>query len=551
MVQKNTFLLKAATIVFTFIYGISGYVLSQENAAGNISGSFQSDVQYLFPDSIIGAAAVDEHVLSNSFLQLTYQRNQFSAGVRYEAYLNPLLGFDQRYKGQGIPYRFASYNSDKLDITVGNFYDQFGNGTIFRAYQEWALGIDNSIDGIRARFSPIPGFYVKGFIGKQRKFWERANSLVRGADTELNLNQAIAALSESKLGITLGASVVNKYQQDDDIVLQLPENVSAFSGRARINYGNFAMDAEYAYKINDPFQLNRYVYNPGNALYFNATYSQKGLGINVSAKRIDNMDFRSERTVTLQELSLSFLPAISKLHTYRLPTLYPYATQLNGEVGFQASILYTIPKGTALGGKYGTQLSVNYSRISGLDTIFTEPKFRYTSSFLGDLNKLYFEDINVEINKKFTKNLRMIFTYIHLKYNQDVIAFGTTNGGHGIVDTHVGVVEAQYRIARKVSIRGELQHMYTKQDMGSWVMALAELSISPHWYITVFDEYNYSNPDPDLQVHYYNFSAAYAFEAHRISLGYSRQRRGLLCVGGICREVPASNGFGLSISSSF
>ncbi|MDX2250460.1 MAG: DUF6029 family protein [Bacteroidia bacterium] len=524
---------------------------AQEVSSGDISGSFQSDVQYLFPDSIIGASAVDEHVLSNSFLQLTYQKNQFSAGIRYEAYLNPLLGFDQRFKGQGIPYRFASYNSDKLDITVGNFYDQFGNGIIFRAYQEWALGIDNSIDGIRTKFSPVPGFYVKGFIGKQRKFWEKTSSLIRGADTELNLNQAFPALKELKTGITLGASVVNKFQEDDDPILLLPENVSAFSARARLYHGNFAMDAEYAYKINDPFQLNRYVYNPGNALYVNASYSQKGLGINVSAKRIDNMDFRSERTVSLQELSLSFLPAISRLHTYRLPTLYPYATQLNGEVGIQASILYTIPKETPLGGKYGTQISLNYSRISGLDTVFTEPKFRYESSFLGDLKNLYFEDINVEINKKWTKNLRTLFTYIHLKYNKNVIELGTANGGQKLVDTHIGVVEAQYRLARKISLRGELQHMYTRQDMGSWVMALAELSISPHWYITVFDEYNYGNPDPDLRVHYYNFSAAYAFDAHRISIGYSRQRRGLLCVGGICREVPASNGFGLAISSSF
>ncbi|MEZ4772992.1 MAG: DUF6029 family protein [Bacteroidia bacterium] len=550
MVDTFTTFIKAILFAVSVVF-FPTFLLAQEGNAGSISGSFQSDVQYLFPDSIIGASAVDEHVLSNSFLQLTYQKNQFSAGVRYEAYLNPLLGFDQRYKGQGLPYRFASYNSDKLDITVGNFYDQFGNGIIFRAYQEWALGIDNSIDGIRAKFSPIPGFYVKGFIGKQRKFWERTSSLIRGADTELNLNQATAFLRESKLGITIGASVVNKFQEDDDLILKLPENVSAFSARTRLNYGNFAMDAEYAYKINDPFQLNRYVYNPGNALYVNATYSQKGLGINVSAKRIDNMDFRSERTVSLQELSLSFLPAISKLHTYRLPTLYPYATQLNGEVGIQASILYTIQKGTKLGGKYGTQLTVNYSRISGLDTVFTEPKFRYESSFMGDLHNLYFEDINFEFNKRWTKNLRTILTYIHLKYNQNVITLGTNNGGHELVDTHIGVIEAQYKIARKVSVRGELQHMYTKQDMGSWAMVLGELSISPNWYITVFDEYNYGNPDPDLRVHYYNFSFAYAFEANRISLGYSRQRRGLLCVGGICREVPASNGFGLALSSSF
>ncbi|MEM7373291.1 MAG: DUF6029 family protein [Bacteroidota bacterium] len=524
---------------------------AQDLQLGNISGSFQSDVQYLFPDSIIGADEIDEKVLSNSYLQLTYQKGNFSAGVRYEAYLNPLLGFDQRYKGQGIAYRFADYSSEKLDLTVGNFYEQFGNGIIFRAYQEWTLGIDNSIDGIRVRMRPKKGIVLKGLIGKQRKFWEKSSSILRGGDAEIYLNDAFGGMKESKTRITLGGSIMSKYEEDQDTRLQLPENVSTFSGRARVSRGGFNLDTEYAYKINDPFQLNKYVYNPGSALYVNAVYSQKGFGATASFKRIDNMDFRSERTVTLQELSLSFLPALSRLHTYRLPTLYPYATQLNGEVGIQGTLIYTIPRKTKLGGKYGTQIYLNYSRIHGLDTVFTEPDFRYESSFFGDPANLYFQDMNIEINRKWNRKLRTILTYIYLRYNKDIVELGSPTAGYGIVDAHATVFEAQYKLKRKVALRGEIQHMYTKQDLGSWVMGLLELSVSPHWYITVFDEYNYGNADPDRRVHYYNFSVAYAFEAHRFALTYSRQRRGLLCVGGICREVPASNGFGLSITSTF
>ena len=549
MIRKFTLLFRC--MILTTLLGITTNIRGQNQSQGYINGSFQTDVQYLFQDSVIGADAVDEKVLSNSFLQLTYQRGNFSAGVRYEAYLNPILGFDPRYEGQGIAYRFASYNSEKLDVTVGNFYDQFGNGIIFRSYQEWTLGIDNSVDGVRVKFSPRPGISIKGLVGKQRKFFERGAGLLRGADAEVTLNDVIAGMKESKTRVTLGGSVMNKFEKDDNTTYVLPENVSAFSGRLRVGSGKFNLDAEYAYKINDPFQLNNFVYNTGNAFYLNATYSQKGLGITVSGKRIDNMDFRSERTVSIQELSLSFLPAISKLHTYRLPTLYPYATQLNGEVGFQASVIYTIPKKTPLGGKYGTQIYLNYSRISGLDTVFVQPKYRYESSFFGDLDFLYFQDMNIEINRKWNKNFRTILTYIYLKYNKDIVELGTPNAGYGIIDAHIGVLEAQYKLKRKVSIRGEVQHMYTQEDLGNWIMGLVELSISPNWYFTAFDEYNYGNPDPKRRVHYYNLSAAYAFGSNRISLTYSRQRQGLLCVGGICREVPASNGFGLSVSSSF
>ena len=532
---------------------------AQQLSTQNIHGSFQTDAQYLFPDSIIGAAAVDEKVLSNTFLQLTYQQGNFRAGLRYEAYLNPLLGFDERYEGQGIANRFAEYNSERLDITVGNFYDQFGSGIVFRAYQEWALGIDNSVDGLRVGFRPVKGLQVKGIIGTQRKFFERSNSLLRGGDVEIALNELLPALRESKTRLFLGGSVMNRYEADEDVRLDLPENVSAFSGRTRLIRGGLVLDAEYAYKVNDPFPLNDNVYNPGSALFINANYSRKGFGLILAAKRIDNMDFRAERNVTLQELTLSFLPPISKLHTYRLPTLYPYATQFNGEVGFQASLLYNIPRKTRLGGPYGTLISFNFSRIHALDTTFVEWgylngerfNFRYETPYLGDFNNVYFQDVNIEINRKWTKNLRTILTHIYLRYNKDIIEFGTPTAGYGIVDVHATIFETQYKINRKLAFRTEVQHMYTQQDLGSWAMLLAELSISPNWYFTLFDEFNYGNPDPTRRVHYYNASVAYAFEAHRISFSYSRQRRGLLCVGGICREVPASNGFGLAINSSF
>jgi len=68
-------------------------------------------------------------------------REDFSAGLRYENYLNPLLGFDQRYKGNGIPYRFLTYKKDELEVTVGNYYEQFGSGIIFRTYESGDLAM--------------------------------------------------------------------------------------------------------------------------------------------------------------------------------------------------------------------------------------------------------------------------------------------------------------------------------------------------------------------------------------------------------------------------
>ena len=82
-------------------------------------------------------------------------------------------------------------------------------------------------------------------------------------------------------------------------------------------------------------------------------------------------------------------------------------------------------------------------------------------------------------------------------------------------------------------------------------MFLIEYTIAPSWYFTVFDEYNYGNDAPERRIHYLNGSFAFIHEATRVQLGYGRQRGGLVCVGGVCRPVPASNGFFLSISSTF
>jgi hypothetical protein len=82
-------------------------------------------------------------------------------------------------------------------------------------------------------------------------------------------------------------------------------------------------------------------------------------------------------------------------------------------------------------------------------------------------------------------------------------------------------------------------------------MGLVEYSISPRWLFTVFDEWNYGNKKAAQRFNYYTFSSTYVKGGSRITLAYARQRAGLLCVGGVCRFVPASNGVTLTITSRF
>jgi hypothetical protein len=538
----------------------SDKLIAQSNLPFEVHGNFQLDAQYYRPDSLINAPEVPESILSNGFGNLIISRDRFSAGIRYESYLNPLLGFDSRYKGSGITYRYASYTVEDLEITLGNFYDQFGSGLIFRSYEERSLGIDNAMDGLRVKYNPHPGIYLKGLIGEQRFFFDKGPGIVRGFDSEFALSEAINGWSENKTRITLGASAVSKYQKAEDPIYKIPSNVLAVAGRTTISRGGLSFYGEYAYKANDPSLENATlafpsgIYKDGYGAYMNATYTKKGLGISVSAKHIDNMSFRSDRGASGNVLSINYLPSLTKQQTYRLATLYPYASQSKGETAFQTEIFYNFKKGSVLGGTNGTYIAINYSKSANLDTVGTNDGMGYSTNVLKSWSNLftefsgsrYFEEASLEIQKKVNKDLKLILNYIYTVYDQNL-----TGEGKDTVTAHTAIAEIQYKINKSYSIRGELQHLYTQSDRGNWVLGLAELTISPNWFFAFFDEYNYGNDDPNKRIHYWNGSMGYTKGANRISLAYGKQRQGLLCVGGVCRNVPASNGLSISITSSF
>jgi hypothetical protein len=515
---------------------------------GNISGNFQMDFQYYRYDSLIGTPRVPDKTRMNGFLNLNYTRGNFRMGTRYESYLNPILGFDPRFVGNGIMYRYAGYTQGDLDITVGHFYEQFGTGLTLRSYEERNLGFDNALDGVRLKYKPLPGVYLKGLVGKMRSFFTYGSGIIRGGDGEILLNEAIPGWKEGKVRWSLGGSFVSRYQTDEDPVYKLPQNVATGAGRTLIALGGFSLQAEYAYKINDPSATNNLIYRPGEAAFANLAYSRKGFGFSFSAKRIVNMDFRADRTAFGNNLNVNFLPALTKQHTYRLITLYPYATQPNGEVGFQGELTYTFPKKSALGGKYGTTVVFNYGLIHSLDSTLRTDELGYDTRFASIGEKLYFKDFNVELTKKWSPKFKTILTYIHLDYNKDVIEGRT---GFGLIKTQTAIVDVSYKISARKNIRAEIQHMGVKGDLGSWAMGLLEYTIAPKWFVAIWDEFNYGNPDPVKQLHYFGGNVGLIKNGNRITAGYGRQRAGIFCVGGVCRFVPASNGFNLSVTSTF
>lgn len=126
--------------------------------------------------------------------------------------------------------------------------------------------------------------------------------------------------------------------------MNLPYNVGSYALRANISHGNLSFYTEYAEKANDPNATNSYIFKRTSVVFLTVLCSQ-WIWCLLSAKWIDNMSYKSRLTETGSPpmLDINYLPAISKEHPYSLASLYPYATQANGEFGFQGQIDYRIP----------------------------------------------------------------------------------------------------------------------------------------------------------------------------------------------------------------
>jgi hypothetical protein len=554
------------------ILSLAGF--GQSNTA-NITGNVESIFQYLNEDTLIGADQPPSKGLINSYMNVFYTQGNFKAGLRFESYLPRIQGYPARFDGTGLGMRYVGYANDFIDITLGSFYEQFGSGLALRAYEDRALGYDNLLDGARLIVRPYKGVVFKGVYGYQRLSFQQgrivhADGIVRGFDGEMHLNETFKKLSEKKLDVVLGGSFVSKYQVDNNEDFIIPENVGAYGGRAKLRYGKIAFDAEYVIKEQDPSNDNAYIYNYGHAALFNFSYTKKGLGIQFSGKSVDNMSFRSDRTKDLQDVFINFLPAMNKTHTYNLvATLYPYATQPMGEIAYQTEVLYTIPKGTKLGGKYGTAINGNISaafrpnqRMDGID-LSDSSRVIYKTTPFDNSDSLYWLDVNFNITKKINKQFSFIASYFHIQLNNDVAKI--SNDAKGIIKSHIAVLELAYKINSKHSVRAELQGMFLEKDKngdimdkGDWATILVEYNISPSWFFSFMLQNNYGNPtdfdsssDRFKSINYPIMTCGYIRESTRFMVSYGRQRAGLFCVGGVCRFVPANNGLTLSFTHSF
>ena len=537
--------------------------------AGNdvaVHGAVQADIVFPEEDKTINTGSYDHKILFNTYADVNLASKFVDAGLRAEFMKWPLPGYEPDFAGWGLSNFYVKGKYKGFELTGGDFYEQFGSGFILRTYEERALGIDNSIRGARVNVNAIEGVRLTALGGFQRRYWDWSKrSQVYGANAEVFMEQWMPALSSRNISWMIGGAYVLKHERDEDIMLpgvdyrlNLPKCVNAFDVRSSFNRGPWSLLAEYAWKGQDPSFDNDYTYRHGSAIMLSGSFSKKGLSALLQVKRSENMAFRSRRSMSGISAFINNMPAFTYQHTYALPALYPYASQYGpGEWAFQGSFSYNFKRGTALGGRYGTRMTLNASYISSL-VHKGDPKAvvdgkpvntvmgtqGYSSPFFKMGTSNYF-DVNLQVEKRFSSPLTITFMYMNQFFNNKVLKIVEKDEKY--IHSNILVVDAKYKFNRKYTLRGELQYLFTNEDQKDWAYGLLELSFNPWLMASVSDMWNCG----ETGTHYYMFGLTGTYRSNRLMVSYGRTRQGFNCSGGVCREVPAMHGFQIAYTYNF
>ena len=548
-------LMKKITLFIFILFSLFSF--SQENSS--LSYGFESNSQYYLDDAKTGDFLESNRFRSNSFFKIDYSYKNFYAGLQLESYQpKALLNYSPNLDKTNLGLYYIGYKTKKIEFTLGHFYEQFGSGLILRSWEDRQLGINNALRGGKIKFSPKEYLHFTGFYAKQRKGFAISKGNIVGFNSDIDFSSVFKFENSS---FNAGFSYVGRSQERTETNFDYNNRTDLFSTRLEFTKDNFYSNLEYVAKGKDAVIIQNQIKNAkkGAALLANFGYAKKGLGINATFRRMENMSIYSDREANgniYNESVVNYLPALTKQHDYLLTNIYVYQAQpqvsfqdpsllKSGEIGGQLDVYYKLKKGTLLGGKYGTKIAINFSSWHGLKANYDFSGFDYETELFG-FGEKYFSDISIEVRKKWSKQWNSIFYYVNQSYNKRYI-----EETFGKINANIAVGEATYKMGKGKSLRFEAQFLATNDDKKNWVGGTIEFNATSKLAVYINDIYNYGNDLVDEQIHYYNTGGSYTVGAHRFALNYGRQRGGLICIGGVCRNVPESTGISANITMSF
>ena len=544
---------------------------SKDSDKGQFSGNLLMTYQKYVRDDSIGATTKvykENTASADAWLFMQYRIKGYSFILRYDAFNNsPLLDPQSAYTNHGVGFWQINKSIDKLDITMGSFYDQFGTGILFRAYEQRQIGIDYAIQGMRLKYNINEKWAIKGFAGNQKGNIKNrfgfANQVISGLNIEGNLDLG----KDSKFGaLQVGASAVNRTLDREtmdrlvgtintyDLADRFYPKYNVYGGNAYFTYtkDNFSWTVEGNVKSKEAIMEDdsKFHLTGGKVLYTSMSWGKGGwnlgkqkasVGLNIQARHVDHFSFRTAPTENLLNGLVSYLPSMTRQNTYRLLSRYNAPGQAMGEDGIQGEIEFKPRK--------GTQIFFNGSYVQ---TLASNGKLNKATGVM-EAEKLFSENY-IEVVQKIGKHDKLKLGVQRIVYNQTRYE---SEPEYVPVKTITPFGEWLHTLDQGKSLRVEWQYLNTKNDQGSFANLMIEMFVNKNLSIAVADMVNvvphrYERMIiADKVLHYPTFFIGYTEKNTVFTLAFLKQQQGVNCSGGICREEPAFSGVRFTVSSNF
>lgn len=560
-------------VMLLVLMGTCNWALGQskDSDKGQFSGNLLMTYQKYIRDDSIGAntKVYKENTASaDAWLFMQYRIKGYSFILRYDAFNNsPLLDPQDAYTNHGVGFWQINKSVDKLDITMGSFYDQFGTGILFRAYEQRQIGIDYAIQGMRLKYNINDKWAIKGFAGNQKgnikNRFGYANQVISGLNIEGNLDLG----KDSKFGaLQVGASGVNRTLDREtmdrlvgtintyDLADRFYPKYNVYGGNAYFTYtkDNFSWTVEGNVKSKEAIMEDdsKFHLKGGKVLYTSMSWGKGGwnlgkqkasVGLNIQARHVDHFSFRTAPTENLLNGLVSYLPSMTRQNTYRLLSRYNAPGQAMGEDGIQGEIEFKPRK--------GTQIFFNGSYVQ---TLASNGKLNKATGVM-EAEKLFSENY-IEVVQKIGKHDKLKLGVQRIVYNQTRYE---SEPEYVPVKTITPFGEWLHTLDQGKSLRVEWQYLNTKNDQGSFANLMIEMFVRKNLSIAVADMVNvvphrYERMIiADKVLHYPTFFIGYTEKNTVFTLAFLKQQQGVNCSGGICREEPAFSGVRFTVSSNF
>jgi hypothetical protein len=485
--------------------------------------------------------------------------NDFIFGVRYE-YDDP-IEYGKGYKA--ITRRFFEFKKEEFNVRAGHFYEVFGKGLTYNAFENRPLGYNTQTDGVK--------LYYKHTFGKNFKI---GGTFVGGGidytdiiDTSKTEHYSIRAgnfsISPFKF-ITLGGSYL--YTNGQLPVQNTFTNITAeiFEGNVAANYKNVDLYVAYANKvtISDPNAFYPVSKAPrGDGGYGSLSITSGGLGILVDYKDYRfNLVKPNERSANNPYKTLPFqnMPTCIKEYGSTLLSRYPHNPDFGDEVGGQFEIIYTV--NDKLTFDWNMSLTSRHYDYKDIDTTAKTSYERIdrsnaflpsTADALSPYWETYFE-AEYYVNKDLKTKLGLSRKFSVLYNNLDPENSET-------IKTITIPLEIQYNFAKKYSVKLNAEFQQANNNLRtpgkeSFYSQYTTISVSrsPDLIFAGNVEFTNDEEDPSGKQFWGFGELTYKFSgANTLTISYGSERGGIKCSSGICRYVNPFNGFRLTVLNNF